>query len=49
MEFFGRESELNVLLSLWDKCGGSFVTCRGRRQMLVLVVIKIAGREDIGQ
>ena len=33
MEFFGRESELNELLSLWGKRGGSLVTCRGRRRI----------------
>ena len=31
--FYGRESDLNELLTLWDKRVSSLITCRGRRRI----------------
>lgn len=33
MDFFGREDEIRDLMALWNKRGGSLVTCRGRRRI----------------
>ena len=33
MDFFGRDDEIRDLMALWNKRGGSLVTCRGRRRI----------------
>lgn len=41
MDFFGRESEINDLMALWGKRGGSLVTCRGRRRIGKSTLIEV--------
>lgn len=41
MDFFGRESEINDLMSLWGKRSGSLVTCRGRRRIGKSTLIEV--------
>ena len=47
--FFGRDSELDRLASLWRKRVSSLVTCRGRRRVgKSALVEEFAKRPDAG-
>ena len=44
--FFGRENEINELMSLWNKHVSSLITCRGRRRIGKSTLIKEFARKS---